>query len=49
LNGTFSQDSRFLAIGSGVMQNNALVNDVKIVNLVGVPSRVIAGASQYAW
>jgi WD40-like Beta Propeller Repeat len=49
LNGTFSPDSRFLAIGSSDIQNGALVSEVKIVNLAGVPSRKIAGASQYGW
>jgi hypothetical protein len=49
LNGTFSKDSRFLAIGSSDLQNGALVSDVKIVNLAGVPSQIVLGASQYAW
>jgi Tol biopolymer transport system component len=49
LNGTFSKDSRFLAIGSSDLKNGALVSDVKIVNLAGVPSQIVLGASQYAW
>ncbi len=49
LNGTFSKDSRFLAIGSSDLQNGALVSAVKIVNLAGVPSQIVLGASQYAW
>jgi Tol biopolymer transport system component len=49
LNGTFSKDSKFLAIGSNDLQNGALVSEVKIVNLAGVPSQIVLGASQYAW
>ncbi len=49
LNGTFSKDSKFLAIGSSDLQNGALVSDVRIVNLAGVQSQIVLGASQYAW
>jgi WD40-like Beta Propeller Repeat len=49
LTASFSPDSSLIAVGYGEQKGSALVNNVQIVNLLGVVLRNIPGGSQCTW